>query len=384
MADKESDKIFKNTIRNEAYDFLKNKNLKFYSHSNSIAQMTYYTPIATFETSAELKKVMTSGYFENAYNAEKLLHAYSYYNHDLMPNFKLVSIEDQKRFKEEFFIHSYNKYPEYQKLLLANYTKFKVIDTTENEDHFFNIIDLVAKTKKEKAQTLAKFPISSTPITIISLEKIQTYLRDNDFTKEEIDKFLLSYLKARKNQLKDARTAEYAKEFLINKYNDEQLQPYCDFFPFLKSLFELPPVDFIRNQENLSTVIIVECKKMKDSFLLSGWNVDNYQTSLKPIIKALCTKYNLSKGYSTEFDKSQIIEQIIFLHDNPEFTKKVFEEDVTKFFTYMHQNVDTNTKKTITSDDVLYYFNTWLVNENLYNKLSTDIPNKDSVAKKKI
>lgn len=386
MADKESDKNFKNTIRNEAYDFLKAKGFNFYDHTRTVSQMTIHTPITTLGKYQDLTKSITDGYFDSIYSAEKLLNSYGFTYNDLMPSFKLISIEEQTKLKEDFFVHCYSKYPEHQKSLLGHYLYFKVQPETEVkiDDFFFYTIDLIAKTKKEKAQTIAKFPVGVIEVNTIALDKIEHYLKDSGFTKDEFDKYMLSFIKARKNQLKYPQKAEYVKDYLIGKYTDEQLQPYCEFFPLLKSLFELPPADFIQNKETLSTVIIVESKKMKDSFELSGWMADDYQASLKHIVKALVEKYNLSKGYCNEYDKSQKIEQLIFLHDNPEFNKEIFETDVKKYFTYMKQHVDTIKQRGINADHVLNYFNTWLPKETLYNKLIHDMPNKEVVTKKKI
>lgn len=386
MADKNSDKIFKNTIRNEAYEFLKNEGFKFYDHSRSVAQMTIHTPIATKGNSQDLSKKYNDGYFSNIYSSDKLLELYGFTHHDLMPAIKLISPEETKKLKEDFLVHCYKKYPEYQKSLLGHYSNFKVVLEHEitKEDFFFYTIDLLANTKKEKAQTLAKFPIGLIDVTAISLNKIESYLKTNGFTEEEFDKYILSFIKARKNQLKDPKKAEHVKDYLIGKYQDDKLMTYCEFFPFLKSLYTLPPVDFIYNKESLSTVIIIECKKMKDSFLLSGWDTEDYQGSLKHIVKAFVEKYDLSKGYCNEFDKSQKIEEIIFLHDNAEFNKQIFEQAVTKYFRYMNEHVDTIKKRSITSNDVLDYFNNWLPKETLYNKLLNDMPNKDTVVKKKI
>lgn len=380
MSQKKPEQIFAEDIQTEGWNYFKNQGFDFYIKTQS-GYVTTYHPYITkdrTELDAYFKAHNSSGYLEKCYDLEKIITCYSRTRSSQILPTNILEEKQNQTLHLEFFKHCYNSMPQHQKMLLGNYLSFYKDKSLSREEFLFQLVDyLTSSAIKEKTSTLLKFPLSELSLQALSVASIETYLVNNQATKQEVDKFLLSYFKARKNQLKDAKMGTKMRDYLLSKYShhSEELQLYKTFFPILSAAFDIPTAHFVLNNEPLSTTIIVSAKKMKTSFLLDNWEADHYATILQVLAKGFKTHYNLDRIFIDEIDRTDKSYDITFFHNNPEFNKVIFEQDTIEYFQFLYD------QKLEYKQVNIEHFSNWISKKLLHNTLE-HLEEKSSASKK--
>lgn len=372
-----TEKIVKDAIRTEVWNYLKEKQLTIYVKKVRNGQHSFNLLYAIENNSNMYEKMKEhrDGYITSCNDLHTFLHSFSSYTDCIyLPNC-LLEVQKEQELHLDFFKHCCEKLPTYQKKLLGNYLIFKKDPQFSKETFLFHLIDFLTPIPKERLKILSQFPITTLDINLIPLSSIERYWINNGLNDTQVDKALISYLKTRQNQLKISNVGCLTRDYLISKYhnNIEKLKPYFDFFDILKARYEIPKSDFILNKEKFSTIITVSCKKMKTSFLLNNWEPNDYSIALIPILKAFKSYFKLSSVYVIERDKAEKIEQINFLHDNENFNKNVFENNLVEYFHFLYENpiavID------LDANNILQ----WLSKKDLHKELLTmEVSNKPS------
>lgn len=286
----------------------------------------------------------------------------------------------------QFTTYFYNKYPQFQSTILKNYYQYFSSNSKLPQDSALLLLTdnlMNNKSVKEIASFIVKFPVSAWTINDIKLPVLVEYLQKKRFTESQIDQTLFSFIKARKNQIKGASEGEYVKNFLLNQYgeNSPLLTPYLEFFPILKSHYDVPDIAFVQNPESLAINLIVSAKEMKKSFLIDLWSNEDYGKAITNVVRGIQKYYKIPTAYILDIDKQAQTTGIFLMHDNKHYTKEWFEKTFIDFFSYLRNdskfiiNVE-NIGKWCQNRDLTEKVNVLMTNEEKNNNLQPVKKNK--------
>lgn len=280
----------------------------------------------------------------------------------------------------EFFKH----YPEHRKELIKNYEKLIHSDyhfsryNSDNNSEKGSLRTFIKKAASNAKEAL--FILQTLPISILETQGIEpkTLVKIFDqfnVNQEERYKFLITFYKNRKNQINQAKSGAIIRDFLLDYYerDEKKLEPFIEFFPYLKSYFspEDIPADIFENDYLYSTTSFVNCRKMMKSFCLDEWHESTYENHLPAICQGFKEAFGLGAVYTDMINRSKMIMEVCFLHNDESFNKEVFEARFVKYFRYLQRSGATS-KTTINSDLVCSWIKSAILNEKLTADLHTE------------
>ena len=309
------------------------------------AQYTYFTNKGFHIYSGRINNNVNAynkNYLFPERNAEKFLNSVSSLNQTSYLNYMSNNISCflnhpdshyMEKQNQEFLASFFKAYPENQKELLKNYNRYAGVPLKEV---FTELLDSTDN-KKSLLMLIASFPLALLSATAVNLEELDSYLIQRGFTEAENDKFWLGFMKVRKAHLKDRYAGPAVRDFLLNKYdsNEEKLEPYFSFFPFLENEFRETAIDIFENNLAFSTTSLISYRKMMTSFCIDKFSESDYEKKLKEFSFAFGRHYALEDTEVTSENASKGIMRVSFLHNSESFNQTVFEKKVVNFFKYL-------------------------------------------------
>lgn len=365
---------FSDTFINEQYDFLTQKNMKFYIIDiNKGPTFVGMTPKATDDYKIMKEKFGNSlTYINSCYGKSDYVSKVSACKQKY-----IRSTDSNDTNNIEFFAHFYNKYPDFRKILLKEFWNY-IPEFENQQSRIFNMMEYlgVDKNKKQLASFIVSFPISALEAHTVKMQDLVLYLENKSFTNEEIDKTLFSFLKSRKNQLKDPYVGLAIKEFLLerNNYNENQVSQYFEFFPILKAHFEKPKIDYVIQKSQYNFNVCVSFDKLKKSFLIDKWETSDYEQHMPTILCAIEKQYKLVEAKVNNTNKTAKTADLLILHNDENYSIHNFTNTLTEVFSYLRD--DPNYK--VTTENILIF----LHQKELTKKINKEFPIQENSIKK--
>lgn len=270
-----------------------------------------------------------------------------------------------------YYIDFYKNHPQYQKELLNNYSQL-ARNTINNS--YGEFIDSVCNDKKSIIKVFATIPLKQWDVTSLNMKKFDDFIISKGFTEEENNKFLLSFLKARKSYMKDPKYGPIVRDFLLNKYNRDEilLTPYFEFCDFVKDVFIEKAPEFFDESYELSTIVKVSLRKMVTHFCIKGYDTHNYNNILTCLTYAFSQKFKVGAEYVMH-NKGSELSTITITHNNPEINKQFVKSKIMNFCNYLKKDPEFKIDvKTI---------NLWFAEDELRNILPEPIAIKKKINK---
>ena len=334
----------------------------------------------------ETNELESGGHFDKHFkNPEEYTERFLKSSWNLYPN---STSKDKYRQNFEHLLEAtvqfFKDFPEHRKDLIKNYEKlihpdfhFSRYNSNNDSDKgsLHKFIKLAANNAKDALFILQTLPISILETQNIDPKTLIKFFDKFKVSEEERYKFLITFYKNRKNQISQARNGATIRDFLLDYYerDEKKLQPFIEYFPYLKSYFspEDIPADIFENNYLYSTTSFVNCRKMMKSFCLDNWNESTYEERIPAICEGFKEAFGLGVVYTEIINRSKMIMEVCFLHNDESFDKKTFEERFVKFFRYLQRSGTTHNTP-INSDLVCSWVKASILNEKLTTDLHTE------------
>lgn len=274
----------------------------------------------------------------------------------------------------------YTSYLDERKTILSYFNGLSDVPLTDCFEEFFN---LFCNNKKDILSLIKSFPKTSLGINTIELTKLDNYLSKNGFTDSQLDNFFYTYFKNRETKLNLPENFAQARDFLLDKYEENQtcLEIYFPFFPALKDHFSSESIDNIKSSvfqlTAKSTVLDVDLTILMKKLLIEKYDVFDYRASVNFIRRSIGTHFNVQEHSSNEPMGKKNVERLVFLHNNSDLTQEIVSDSIVSYLLYLKEQpaIIKNDKDT----------SAWLAHHLLTKKINnSDIKNKISNNKKKI
>lgn len=273
----------------------------------------------------------------------------------------------------EFFVNFYHKCStEEKKEILKNIDNF-VGYNDKWPCSVFKMLESPKTNEKEVFFILLNIPVSELTIYGLSLTDLDNIITKKKLNQEEVDKFYVKFLKARKNQIKHANIGPRVKQFLMDKYgqDEEKLKPYFPFFNPIKEEFQEVELNIEEEVSEYITATRINCRKA--SQLICIPSLTEYLLKLE--IQSFCAglqKYkNFEKVVLDECASAKGIIEVRTYSSFP-FAKEELTELIKGFLRFKKVNQDMQT----TPESV----QAWLLKQDLQKQL----PNKENQTAKRM
>jgi hypothetical protein len=248
---------------------------------------------------------------------------------------KIIKCDTNPELSLEFFIEFYKSTStDNQKIILKDYKNFSGVKI---KDTYMQLCDAFCSSSQEKIQFIKKMPFTMFEVNYVDLPEFDKQLQDLGLKDDALHQFYVDFLKPRKNQIKVPSTGAKVKSFLKSKYDEDKLEPFFPFFPFLQADFQEVALDIFDNQHELSTVSFVKLKTIVQKYGIKNWKTEDYKTHISNLCVGIKEYYKLNKALNTEDATSKIL-KIEFLHSNPNFTLDLLNDLVSQYFVSLKSN----------------------------------------------
>ncbi len=354
----------------EYYEYAKNVD---YIISNVGKQSNYAQPIYTYPRSKE-KVFFNEYHWLNNFNLQEIT-SKDYFSRLVSENKIKEMVFTQKNDPVffDFFINFFHKAStEEKKEILKDPDKF-INHNDKWPTSIFKLIESPKTNAKESLFILSTLPVSEMTIYALHLPDLDELISKKNIPREDLDKFYIKFLKARKNQIKNANTGPGVKQFLIDKYgrNEEKLKPYFPFFNHIKEEFEEIDLNIEEEVSEYINATRINCRK--GSQLICIPSMTEYLLKLE--IQYFCTGLEKYK----KFDKIMVDDVAsskgiieVRTYSSFPFHKEELSGLIKDFLRFKKMNPSMQT----TSETV----QSFLLNKDLQKQL----PNKDNSIMKKM
>lgn len=267
-----------------------------------------------------------------------------------------------KDFDFDFFIDYYKKSSnDIKKQLLE---KFDFYSGTFIQNTYQKFCDEIVHTNEERIALIKSFPITTLKIYNLDLSKLCDYLASYKIEENVIDTFLLNFLKARKNQIKQEGVGLEIKQFLQDKYDLPQLEKYFPFFNLLKADYEEVDIDVFENNHKYTTSSFLNIKSLIQKFSIEKWDSRKYKNHLDALCEGLVKHCKLNNFLVEDYDNMKQIIKISFFHNEDNFNLEMLKTHIIEYFQFLKINPDTVAHK----DNIA----SWIMKNSLEQKLTDE------------
>ncbi len=352
--------------KNEEIDFLSEKGWKFF--------------LLTKKSSRPYQSDQKTLYIQKSIEDVQIKQETSSFGASYLPNPTVQELTDKSEIAqhiryghdkadlaEEYFYIFYNKYPKYRKEILKESYCYFNIKIGKNLPTF------LAKTSKnydEAANNLLGFPISVLTTTTLDFNILDKKLKSLGGTEEQLLSFWLSFFKARKNQIQNPKISPIVSDFLSSRFEHEQLEHFFPFFTYLEAKHKDVEPDIFDSEYKFTTSTFINLKKMAKVFALDDWSYDNFETALNLFSIGIRTHFKLEESLFSDMNRSKKIFNIGFFHNNENFDQELLKSRIVQLFKSFKVN------KTTTKDLTPNFFKSWLLQQDLQDKLSQKTDSK--------
>lgn len=263
------------------------------------------------------------------YNIDQLIARYKgreekYIRHETLPELSL-----------EFFIDFYkNTSEDNKKILLKDYSNFSGVRI---KDSYTILCDSLCNSPQEKIFFLKKLPFTVFEAKYIELHEFDKQLENLGLKDNALHRFYVDFFKPRKNQIKVPSTGVKVKSFLKAKYEEDKLEAFFPFFPFLQADYKEVDLDIFNNQHEFNTTTFVKLKAVVQKYGIKNWKTDDYKTHLSNLSNGIKEYYKL-QSFKNEEDSFSKVLKIEFLHSNSQFNISLLNNLISEYFVSLKSN----------------------------------------------
>lgn len=214
---------------------------------------------------------------------------------------------------------------------------------------YAQLFNYIAPTYEDVFKIIKCWSVGDWSIATVPLEGIDKILKDRKCPEDVANDFWIKFLKDRKAQLKDVKNGPMVRNFLLQKYddNEEKLQPFFEFFPILATVFQELPADVFEELPPITNSVIINTKKMRQTFLVDGFKEDSYKHNTEKFGKAFKDYFELDHFEFVFYDTTNRMYQLNFHHNNPKITDDKIKQYIVDFYRQLKRDPNMNMEEKI-------------------------------------
>lgn len=287
------------------------------------------TKITSYGSTCPLAYLTVNREVDDIYNVESFIQKYKHRDE------KTIRCDTSPELSLELFIYFYkNTTTENQKIMLKEYSNFS---GAKIKDTYMQLCDSFCNSPQEKISFIKKMPFTMFEVEYVDLPELDKQLQNLGLKENTLHKFYVEFLKPRKNQIKVPSTGEKIKTFLKSKYDENKLEVFFPFFPFLQADYQEVSLDIFDNNHEICTTTFIKLKSVVQKYGIKNWKTDDYKTHLSNLCVGLEKYYKLEKFNITENLSSKVL-KIEFFHSNFNFTLPLLNNLVNEYFLALKSN----------------------------------------------
>jgi hypothetical protein len=200
----------------------------------------------------------------------------------------------------------------------------------------------------------------------INLTKLSESLKQHHFSQEQLHQFWIDFLTMRSNQINHLSSVHNVTNFLKNEYNQEQLEPFFDFIPFLKSQFYDVPLDIYEFTDTYTVSFVVNLYKIQKALCIEQWQLDTYKFTIKLLVEECSNHFKCSQCTIYPHLNNNDLLNIYFTHSDEKLSEAMLKHSINGFLNELRKNP----KMEVTPENIRRFL--------LYQQMESDVNTKNN------